>query len=758
MDRLGSKLLEKLKLTDSGSVKFNRKKDDSCNNAQNTANTKTASKTKRGSVASTQEELSGLNGGTAGVYQQLTPGNAQPATGASVEACSGTATGLRCSLRRPPLTRDCPSVDANTGEYTITEYGRGTTIDSPRGYSLEARHSAGLQLADSNIGKDLSAHDNEFERVNSSRRYSLEIQQLMQQQHHQHHLAGFNHRFSGSEFYESPMPNGERPKRLSLQESPTKRFSNGSDFSDRHSFFSPPQPRQLDPSQVPSYYPLPYNNAGSGSNPGLSPRSSYSLYESILISPRSSFASTASGGDSRTSVNFESRSSSNRTSGISMGYDSRHGFGGSSAESPQLSAGVGLQQPHLGCQLFHSPRSSFVAAAAAAAAGSSARGVSSVNYNPPACWGADFEIGAAFRHQQRGLYLGGSPDNRHSYPPALGSPAAASFFERDMARRSVTGYPQEQARNSAGARYQEELAYLLSRDRCLKEHTTKGATVTGTLAQETQALASIPAGAQSTHSAPPAAALTSKQQGALIHQVSSARVSHTLTRPQEQPARGQPGREPGESKEEYFGKCMKCNKGVYGADNACQALDSLFHTRCFVCSSCGRILRGKAFYNVNGSVYCEEDYMFSGFQEAAEKCCMCGHLILEKILQALGNSYHPGCFRCVVCNKALDGVPFTVDFSNKVYCVTDYHRIFAPKCSSCGQPILPAEGSEEIFRVVSMNKDYHFECYHCEDCGMQLSDKEGQQCFPLEGHLLCHCCHLRRASVQPQTPSLGYNH
>ncbi|XP_041092756.1 LIM domain-containing protein ajuba-like isoform X2 [Polyodon spathula] len=749
MDRLGSKLLEKLKLTDSGSVKFNRKKDDSCNHAQNTANAKPASKTERGPPASTQEELPGLNRGTTGVYQQLVPGNAQPAPAASLEACSGT--GLRCSLRRPPLTRDSPSVDANTGEYAVVEYGRGAAIDPPRGYLLEARHSAGLQLADSNIGKDFSVQDNEFERLSCRRRYSLEIQQLMQQQ--QQHLAGLNHRFSGSEFYESPTPIGERPKRLSLQESPTKRFSSGSDFSDRHSFLSPPQSR-LDPGPIPSYYPPPYNNAGSGSNPGLSPRSSYSLYESILTSPRSSFASTASGGDSRTSVNFESCSSSNRTSGISMGYDSRYGFGGSSTESPQLSAG--LQQLHLGCQFYHSPRSSMVVAAAAA--GASARGGSSVNYNPPACWGADFEVGAAFRHQQRGLYHVGSPDNRHSYPPALGSPAAASFFERDMARRSVTGYPQEQARSSAGARYQEELAYLLSRERWLKEHAIKGASVSGTLAQEAQVPTDIPAGAQNTHSAPPAAAQASKQQGALVHQVSSARVSHTLTRPQEQPTRGQPGREPGESKEEYFGTCMKCNKRVYGADNACQALDSLFHTRCFVCSSCGRTLRGKAFYNVNGSVYCEEDYMFSGFQEAAEKCCVCGHLILEKILQALGNSYHPGCFRCVICNKALDGVPFTVDFSNKVYCVTDYHRIFAPKCSSCGQPILPAGGSEEIFRVVSMNKDYHFECYHCEDCGMQLSDKEGQQCFPLEGHLLCHCCHLRRASVQPQTPSLGYNH
>ncbi|CAK9294443.1 unnamed protein product [Gordionus sp. m RMFG-2023] len=123
-----------------------------------------------------------------------------------------------------------------------------------------------------------------------------------------------------------------------------------------------------------------------------------------------------------------------------------------------------------------------------------------------------------------------------------------------------------------------------------------------------------------------------------------------------------------------IGICAYCQKPINDIKNGCQALDKIYHTQCFTCNACGRILKNKSFYMVKEKIFCQEDYFYSGFQEATEKCSSCEHLIMDRVLHALGKSYHPGCFRCFICNKSLDGVPYTMGKDNKIYCYKDYHK------------------------------------------------------------------------------------
>uniref|UniRef100_H3CA38 LIM zinc-binding domain-containing protein n=1 Tax=Tetraodon nigroviridis TaxID=99883 RepID=H3CA38_TETNG len=192
--------------------------------------------------------------------------------------------------------------------------------------------------------------------------------------------------------------------------------------------------------------------------------------------------------------------------------------------------------------------------------------------------------------------------------------------------------------------------------------------------------------------------------------------------------------------EDYFGRCARCGDNVVGDGSGCIAMEQVFHVECFTCITCHAHLRGQPFYALDKKSYCESCYI-----STLERCSKCSKPILDRILRAMGKAYHPRCFTCVVCNCCLDGVPFTVDATSQIHCIEDFHRKYAPRCSVCGEPIMPEQGQEETVRIVALDRSFHVNCYVCEECGLLLSSEgEGRGCYPLDGHILCKSCSARR--------------
>ncbi|XP_066182042.1 lipoma-preferred partner [Sylvia atricapilla] len=191
--------------------------------------------------------------------------------------------------------------------------------------------------------------------------------------------------------------------------------------------------------------------------------------------------------------------------------------------------------------------------------------------------------------------------------------------------------------------------------------------------------------------------------------------------------------------DEYFGRCARCEENVVGEGTGCTAMDQVFHVKCFTCIKCNNKLRGQPFYAVEKKAYCEPCYI-----NTLEQCSVCAKPIMERILRATGKAYHPHCFTCVMCHRSLDGIPFTVDAGGNIHCIEDFHKKFAPRCSVCKEPIMPAPGQEETVRIVALDRDFHVQCYRCEDCGGLLSEGDNQGCYPLDGHILCKTCNSAR--------------
>ncbi|CAJ0936549.1 unnamed protein product [Ranitomeya imitator] len=187
----------------------------------------------------------------------------------------------------------------------------------------------------------------------------------------------------------------------------------------------------------------------------------------------------------------------------------------------------------------------------------------------------------------------------------------------------------------------------------------------------------------------------------------SQRLLKTTRPPSDNPEKREeaaPGKHKG--KPEGSDICAFCHKTIPPNTATIEAMKKQYHASCFTCRKCHRLLAGQMYYQKDGQPICEHCY-----KETLEKCGKCQSLILQHIVRALGSSYLPACFTCVVCNRTIADESFA--------------------------PII-AKNGQDSYKIECMGHNYHENCYRCEKCRVLLSlEPTDSGCFPLKGWLLC---------------------
>uniref|UniRef100_A0AAV2KUV2 LIM zinc-binding domain-containing protein n=1 Tax=Knipowitschia caucasica TaxID=637954 RepID=A0AAV2KUV2_KNICA len=183
------------------------------------------------------------------------------------------------------------------------------------------------------------------------------------------------------------------------------------------------------------------------------------------------------------------------------------------------------------------------------------------------------------------------------------------------------------------------------------------------------------------------------------------------------------------------GHCASCQKVIVG--KIITALGQTWHPEHFVCSVCKTELSTTGFFERDERAYCAKDYheLFS------PRCAYCKGPILQNILTALDQTWHPEHFFCSHCGDIF-GTEGFLEKEGKPYCSKDFYRLFAPKCSGCGRAV------REDY-LTAANGTWHHECFVCADCLAPFSDGyflelEGRVLCPLHFHsrqgTLCEAC------------------
>lgn len=168
--------------------------------------------------------------------------------------------------------------------------------------------------------------------------------------------------------------------------------------------------------------------------------------------------------------------------------------------------------------------------------------------------------------------------------------------------------------------------------------------------------------------------------------------------------------------------CGTCNKEIEGT--SLNALGKTYHPEHFVCTTCKKPISDK-FQTSNDEPYCSDCYE----KEFLDKCEKCKQPIKEKVVKAMGYSWHPEHFQCSECKTSIANEPYQ-EKDGKAVCQKCYLKKYAEKCKGCKKPI---EGKV----IVALDGSWHPECFKCIKCKKPITDET----FNVEnGKPICSNC------------------
>ncbi|CAH7099149.1 Lims2 [Phodopus roborovskii] len=176
--------------------------------------------------------------------------------------------------------------------------------------------------------------------------------------------------------------------------------------------------------------------------------------------------------------------------------------------------------------------------------------------------------------------------------------------------------------------------------------------------------------------------------------------------------------------------CQRCQARFSPTERIVNSNGELYHEHCFVCAQCFRPFPEGLFYEFEGRKYCEHD-----FQMLFAPCCgFCGEFVIGRVIKAMNTNWHPGCFRCELCDVELADLGF-VKNAGRHLCRPCHSREKAKGLGKfiCQRCHLAIDEQALMFK----NDPYHPDHFSCSHCGKELTADARE----LKGELYCLPCH-----------------